>query len=176
MIAKSGDALLQPAARAALVEAVLPLADVVTPNLHEAGALAEIPVATEADMEEAARRILKLGPKSVLVKGGHLAGAATDILWTGGELTRFTAPRLDSANTPRPRRRGPGGPARPPAPRRRHPRGQGVRDRGDPRGLPAGARRGRAPPLPHELVADVAGAGATQMGLMGHPGGRGARP
>ena len=99
MIAKSGDALLQPDACAALIRDALPLADVVTPNLHEAGALAEMPVATEADMEEAARRILKLGPKSVLVKGGHLAGAATDILWTGRELTRFTAPRLDSAST-----------------------------------------------------------------------------
>ncbi|OGL15276.1 MAG: bifunctional hydroxymethylpyrimidine kinase/phosphomethylpyrimidine kinase [Candidatus Rokubacteria bacterium RIFCSPLOWO2_12_FULL_71_22] len=99
MIAKSGAALLQPDARAALIREVLPLADVVTPNLHEAGALADMPVATETDMEEAARRILALGPKNVLVKGGHLAGAATDILWNGRELTRFTTPRIDSTST-----------------------------------------------------------------------------
>src|SRR3990167_2493383 len=78
-------ALPPPAARAALIGDVLPLADVVTPNLHEAGALADMPVATEADMEEAARRILRLGPRSVLVKGGHLPERATDILWTGRE-------------------------------------------------------------------------------------------
>jgi hydroxymethylpyrimidine/phosphomethylpyrimidine kinase len=99
MIAKSGDPLLQPDARAALIRAVLPLADVVTPNLHEAAALAGIPVDSEADMEEAARRILALGPRTVLVKGGHLKDAATDILWTGKDLTRFTAPRIDSPNT-----------------------------------------------------------------------------
>lgn len=99
MIAKSGDALLQPEARAALVKEILPLALVVTPNLHEASALADMTVVTEAEMEEAARRILALGPRHVLVKGGHLAGAATDILWDGRTVTRVSAPRLDSANT-----------------------------------------------------------------------------
>ncbi|MEK7700966.1 MAG: bifunctional hydroxymethylpyrimidine kinase/phosphomethylpyrimidine kinase [candidate division NC10 bacterium] len=99
MIATSGDPLLEPAARAALVKEMLPLATVVTPNLHEAGALAGMTVATERDMEEAARRILALGPKSVLVKGGHLPDEATDILWNGRELTRFAAPRLESPNT-----------------------------------------------------------------------------
>ena len=62
MIAKSGDPLLQPDAREALIERMLPLAEVVTPNLHEAAALADMPVATEADMEEAARRIHRAGP------------------------------------------------------------------------------------------------------------------
>ncbi len=99
MIAKSGDSLLEPDARAALVKEMLPLATVVTPNLHEAGALAGMAVATEPDMEEAARRILTLGPRYVLVKGGHLEGAATDILWNGREFTRFTAPRLPSTST-----------------------------------------------------------------------------
>ena len=61
MIAKSGDALLQPDARAALVRDVLPLAELVTPNLHEAAALAGAPVESEADMEAAARRIHALG-------------------------------------------------------------------------------------------------------------------
>ncbi len=99
MIAKSGDALLEPEARAAMIKVVLPLADVVTPNLHEAAVLADMPVATEGDMEAAARRIHSLGPRAVLVKGGHLQGAATDILWNGRDLTRFTAPRVESSNT-----------------------------------------------------------------------------
>ena len=99
MIAKSGDSLLEPDARAALVKEMLPLATVVTPNLHEAGALAGMAVATEPDMEEAARRILALGPRYVLVKGGHLEQAATDILWNGREFTRFTAARLPSTST-----------------------------------------------------------------------------
>ncbi|MGH7356037.1 MAG: bifunctional hydroxymethylpyrimidine kinase/phosphomethylpyrimidine kinase [Candidatus Rokuibacteriota bacterium] len=99
MLAKSGDALLRPDARDALVSLMLPRSLVVTPNLHEAGALAGIPVETPADMEEAARRILALGPHAVLVKGGHLKDQATDILWDGRAFTRFPAPRLDSTNT-----------------------------------------------------------------------------
>lgn len=99
MIAKSGDPLLEPDAQQALVRAMLPLADVVTPNLHEAAALAGIPVATEAEMEEAAHRILALGPRAVLVKGGHLKDSATDLLWDGHRLVRFPAPRLDTPHT-----------------------------------------------------------------------------
>ncbi len=99
MIAKTGDALLEPAAREALIAEMLPLALVVTPNLHEASALAEMTVATRDDMEEAARRIAKLGQRNVLVKGGHLKGDAVDILFNGREFTAFSAPRIDSANT-----------------------------------------------------------------------------
>jgi hydroxymethylpyrimidine/phosphomethylpyrimidine kinase len=99
MVAKAGDPLLQPDARAALVEAVLPLAEVVTPNLPEAAVLADLPVATEADMEEAARRIHARGARHVLVKGGHLKDSATDILYDGRGFTRFPAARLESTNT-----------------------------------------------------------------------------
>jgi hydroxymethylpyrimidine/phosphomethylpyrimidine kinase len=99
MIAKSGAPLLKPEAQAALVRDLLPLAEVVTPNLHEASALAGFAVTGEADMEEAARRILKEGPRHVLVKGGHRTDSATDLLWDGRTLTRFPAPRLDSPHT-----------------------------------------------------------------------------
>jgi len=99
MVAKSGDALLQPDARQALIERVLPLALVVTPNLPEAESLAGIPVASLPDMEEAARRIHRLGPRYVLVKGGHLKGDAIDLLWNGKVFTAFRAPRIDSGNT-----------------------------------------------------------------------------
>ena len=99
MVAKSGDVLLQPDARQALIERVLPLALVVTPNLPEAESLAGIPVASRPDMEEAARRIHRLGPRYVLVKGGHLKGDAIDLLWNGKAFTAFRAPRIDSGNT-----------------------------------------------------------------------------
>jgi hydroxymethylpyrimidine/phosphomethylpyrimidine kinase len=99
MVAKSGDPLLQPDAREALIKRILPLALVVTPNLPEAEALAGIPVQTRADMEEAARRIHALGPRYVLVKGGHLKGDALDLLWNGRELTSFSTPRVESSNT-----------------------------------------------------------------------------
>jgi hydroxymethylpyrimidine/phosphomethylpyrimidine kinase len=99
MVAKSGDPLLQPDARAALIGRILPLALVVTPNLPEAEALTGMPVTTRAEMEEAARRIHAMGPRNVLVKGGHLKGEAVDVLWTGRALTAFSAPRIDSTNT-----------------------------------------------------------------------------
>ena len=99
MVAKSGDQLLQPEARAALADRILPLALLVTPNLPEAEVLAGIRVAEPEDMEEAARRIHLMGPRYVLVKGGHLKGDATDLLWNGREFTRFSTARVDSQNT-----------------------------------------------------------------------------
>jgi hydroxymethylpyrimidine/phosphomethylpyrimidine kinase len=72
---------------------------VVTPNLHEAGALAGMTVTDEKEMEEAARRIGTLGARAVLVKGGHLEDSATDILWDGRTFTRYPAPRLASTAT-----------------------------------------------------------------------------
>jgi hydroxymethylpyrimidine/phosphomethylpyrimidine kinase len=99
MVAKSGDTLLQFDAREALIAEILPQALVLTPNLHEASVLAEMPVETVAEMQEAARRIHARGPRHVLVKGGHLKTDATDILWDGREITRFDAPRIESANT-----------------------------------------------------------------------------
>ena len=99
MIAKSGDPLLRPDARDALIATLLPLAEVVTPNLHEASMLAGMEVTTETDMEAAARRIQARGPRHVLVKGGHLKDSATDLLWDGRALTRFPGARVDSNNT-----------------------------------------------------------------------------
>jgi len=100
MIAKSGDPLLEPGARQVLVEALLPLALVVTPNLPEAAALADLPVATLEEMEAAARRIHALGPAWVLVKGGHLKGdQAVDVLYDGRTGTRFAAERVPTPHT-----------------------------------------------------------------------------
>jgi len=99
MIAKSGDPLLEPDAREALVAEILPLALVVTPNLHEAAALAERPVASLEEMEEAARRIHALGPRWVLVKGGHLKGDPVDLLFDGRDVMQFAAERVPTPHT-----------------------------------------------------------------------------
>jgi hydroxymethylpyrimidine/phosphomethylpyrimidine kinase len=99
MAATSGDALLEPDALGNVTKSLLPLALVVTPNLPEAEALADMPVSSRADMEVAARRIHKLGPRHVLVKGGHLKGDAVDLLYNGREFTAFQGPRIESDNT-----------------------------------------------------------------------------
>ncbi|MGQ9778549.1 MAG: bifunctional hydroxymethylpyrimidine kinase/phosphomethylpyrimidine kinase [Bacillota bacterium] len=94
MISTTGRELLSPAAVTALKEALLPLAFLVTPNLHEAGILAGVRVDGPAAMEEAARRIHALGARHVLIKGGHLEGEPVDLLYDGQECVRFPGRRL----------------------------------------------------------------------------------
>ena len=100
MIAKGGDRLLEEDAVHAIRTALLRLAHVVTPNIPEAEVLAEMPIHSIDDMREAARRILKLGPRAVIIKGGHFPGdAAIDLLVDGSSELRLTAPRLNVRNT-----------------------------------------------------------------------------
>ena len=99
MIAKSGAPLLKPEAVDALKIKLLPLATVVTPNLHEAGALTGHEIKTLVQMKDAARAILQLGPKNVAVKGGHLEGVAADILYDGSEFFEFHGERINTKNT-----------------------------------------------------------------------------
>ena len=101
MVAKGGAPLLQDAARAALVAEMLPLAELVTPNLPEAEVLAGMGIATAEDRAGACRRILDLGPAAVLLKGGHGEGEwIEDLLVTrdGGSCT-FRCRRIDTPNT-----------------------------------------------------------------------------
>ena len=100
MVATSGHRLLREDAFAALTEQLLPLAIVVTPNLHEAALLCDEAIAAdEAAMIRQAQRIAGYGPAAVLVKGGHGAGdESTDILFVDGEVTRFTSPRIITRN------------------------------------------------------------------------------
>ncbi len=101
MVAKSGDPLLVPEARQALIELLLPLALVVTPNLHEAGVLEGNAVRTLDDMYRAARAIRAMGALNVVVKGGHLLDSedSVDILFDGQEYYAYRAPRLQTKNT-----------------------------------------------------------------------------
>ncbi len=101
MVAKGGDALLRPEACSALIEHLLPLAYVVTPNHYEAGVLAAMTIETVADMRTAAQRIHALGPRYVLVKGGHLPeqSDAIDVLYDGQQVIELQAERSATRNT-----------------------------------------------------------------------------
>jgi hydroxymethylpyrimidine/phosphomethylpyrimidine kinase len=93
LVATAGQALTEPEAIAALRRRLLPLATLVTPNLSEAAALTGRAVATRAAMREAARALVDLGARAALVKGGHLADAAVDVLYDGSALSELVAPR-----------------------------------------------------------------------------------
>ncbi|MBI3304520.1 MAG: bifunctional hydroxymethylpyrimidine kinase/phosphomethylpyrimidine kinase [Deltaproteobacteria bacterium] len=99
MVAKGGHPLLREEARKVLADTLLPLALVVTPNLHEAGLLAEMEVNDRASMEEAARCIKALGPAYIVVKGGHLEQEARDLLFDGHSFRDYVSPKLDTGCT-----------------------------------------------------------------------------
>lgn len=100
-VSKHGDPLLRPDALAALRDRLLPLATVVTPNLPEVEALTGVRVRREADLPAAAAAMLALGPRWVLVKGGHLAAGddAVDLLTDGRVTEVLRAPRVATGHT-----------------------------------------------------------------------------
>ncbi len=100
MVAKSGDRLLAPEARGALVEKLFPLAEVVTPNTEEARDILDIPEITNlAQMREAARRLHERGARCVLLKGGHITDGAVDVFFDGESETTFEGRRIDTPHT-----------------------------------------------------------------------------
>lgn len=104
MVATSGDLLLAEDAVSTLIEEVLPLADVITPNLPEAltllGRRGEAEPDDEAGMRALSQQLLALGCRSVLVKGGHQMGDESTDLWLSGTESRtFSAERVNTRNT-----------------------------------------------------------------------------
>ena len=100
MVAKGGDHLLQEEAVNTLRELLLPLAMVVTPNAPEASVLAGLEVMDGSTAREAARRIHALGPRVVIVKGGHLGGdRSDDLVFDGTAFDVLSAPRIDTPHT-----------------------------------------------------------------------------
>jgi hydroxymethylpyrimidine/phosphomethylpyrimidine kinase len=93
MIAKSGARLLKPDAIEALKAKLLPLATVVTPNLHEAAALTGREITPLEQMKAAARAIREMGLENVVVKGGHLESIAADVFYDGRDFIEFRAKR-----------------------------------------------------------------------------------
>jgi len=99
MVAKSGDRLLREDAVRALRTDLLPLALVVTPNLPEAETLAGVTIASRADLADAAWRIAALGPRYVLIKGGHAPGDPVDLLFDGHAFREYPGARIETTST-----------------------------------------------------------------------------
>ena len=98
MVSKSGVSLLQMDAQEALIQKLIPLAWVVTPNIPEASVLTGFKINSLEGMKRAARRIYELGAKHVVVKGGHLKGMAIDLLYDGKTFDEIGGPRIESKN------------------------------------------------------------------------------
>lgn len=100
MVAKGGHKLLDPDALGALRDEVVPRARVVTPNIPEAELLSGVEIKGLDDMRRAAEKLLSLGPRAVLLKGGHMEGdVLTDLLVTAEGAESFSGPRLDTPHT-----------------------------------------------------------------------------
>ena len=100
MYAKNGCPLMDPSSTGTLIEKILPLADVLTPNIPEAERIADMKIADVKGMEAAAERITRMGGcRGVLVKGGHASGSALDVLFDGKSFLHFDAERIDTKNT-----------------------------------------------------------------------------
>ena len=99
MVSTSGCALMSPDAQETLMTELLPLADIITPNIPEAECLVGFEIKTTEDMVKAAEIIGKNLKGSVLIKGGHLTETADDLLYSGGELTWYRGERVDNPNT-----------------------------------------------------------------------------
>lgn len=99
MVSKSGHHLLKEESTNTLIELLLPLSTVITPNLPEAEVITGRKIDTHEDMEVAAKQIYEMGPKNVFIKGGHLEEDATDILYDGAKFTYFKQQRIHTKNT-----------------------------------------------------------------------------
>jgi len=100
MVAKGGASLLDDAAHTALIERIVPLAAVLTPNAPEAAALTGIDVIDDASQQAAGEALRAMGARAVLVKGGHIGGPRiVDVLITGDGVARFESPRIETPHT-----------------------------------------------------------------------------
>lgn len=101
MVSRSGDSLVDETAVAALRDKVVPMADILTPNIYEAQLLSGIKIETIEHMKEAAKAIWELGPRAVLVKGGAMRGEskAADVWFDGQEQQVLQTKWIDTPNT-----------------------------------------------------------------------------
>lgn len=99
MYAKNGCALMAPDSIDTLIKEIVPLADLLTPNIPEAEKISATKIHTINDMKSTAIIIYEMGCKNVLIKGGHAKGDALDLLYDGEVFYEFTVPRIDTKNT-----------------------------------------------------------------------------
>lgn len=99
MYAKNGCPLMEQTAVDALIETIVPLADILTPNIPEAEQIAGMRIMSVREMEDTACKIQAMGCEAVVVKGGHASGSALDVLYDGNNIYHFDAPRIMTPNT-----------------------------------------------------------------------------
>jgi hydroxymethylpyrimidine/phosphomethylpyrimidine kinase len=99
MVAKSGDRLLRGDATEALRSSLIPLATVVTPNIPEAEVLTGLKLNRASAIKEAAQRLVEMGAKSAVIKGGHRRGPATDLFYDGKNFYDLLASRVRTRHT-----------------------------------------------------------------------------
>ncbi len=99
MVAKNGSPLMDPNSVDSLIQLIIPLADVLTPNIPEAEKITGKTIGSLAEMKAAAEEIYKMGCKNVIVKGGHAIGNAVDVLYDGNRFYEFETHRIETKNT-----------------------------------------------------------------------------
>jgi len=99
MISTSGSRLLSEKAMSGLLTRLMPLATLITPNIPEAEAISGVKISTKEDIQTAAVKIAQSYSGNILIKGGHLAEMADDLLYIDGEFTWFSGERIDNPNT-----------------------------------------------------------------------------
>ena len=99
MVATSGDRLLDRDAEASLAAELLPLASLITPNIHEAAILVGAPLASLNDLREAGRTLVDRGAGAALIKGGHLDSEAVDLFWDGTQERVWRRPKIETLHT-----------------------------------------------------------------------------
>lgn len=99
MVSTAGSRLMEEDASTVLIEKLLPLATIITPNLPEAEVLCNFPIKNQDDCIKAAETIAQKIPTAILIKGGHLSDTADDLLWNNGSVHWFKGERIDNPNT-----------------------------------------------------------------------------
>ena len=99
MYAKNGAPLMQEDAIDALISLIVPVATVLTPNIPEAKKITGMKISTIDDMKKAGEKIVSMGAKAALVKGGHYIGDASDVLFDGSDFHIYTTKRINTKNT-----------------------------------------------------------------------------
>jgi len=99
MYAKNGSALMEESAISTLISEIVPLADLITPNIPEAEKIIGIEIKNQEDMRQAAKLIHAMKCRAVVVKGGHSEGDAIDILFDGNNFFEYSAPRVNTKHT-----------------------------------------------------------------------------
>lgn len=99
MISKSGYNLLKPDAKASLINELIPIATIITPNIPEAEEISNVKIDNIDDMKKAANKIYEMGPEFVLVKGGHMSDTANDVLFDGKDIKIYEGVKIRTQNT-----------------------------------------------------------------------------